>query len=277
MCRSLICLVAVLSLTGAVQAVTVIDDFEGYFDDAGLRANWIDNTPPASTSYLMTSGGSGTDGGVQAMKTDYAVPGGWASDTGTAVNDHSGVVRHFDPIDWQTGNTLMFDVKIEPGVDLSKANYYLLEYSGDKYGQTWMPCQGQLNPWWEPYPELPAVLVNDDWVNPGNLAGITSNTKIIRPSSGWVTVTINDTMGVPWGAALPTMDAITGLDFQLWAAARDNTGASGGYRLDSTGGTVWPVGPLSGTIDLDNVRFIPEPATIAMLGLGGLALIRRKK
>ena len=36
--------------------------------------------------------------------------------------------------------------------------------------------------------------------------------------------------------------------------------------------------PIEGlTLDFDNVSFTPEPATIMLLGLGGLALIRRKR
>jgi hypothetical protein len=276
----LICLVAVLSLTGAVQAV-VIDDFESYADDAALRAVWNDNNPPATTSVLLTSGGAPTDPmGVQAMRTNYAVPGGWADlvDTSNlAVNDHSGVQRNFGPIDFGPADSFTFALRVQPGWDLRNGNYYLIEYGGDQYAQTWIPCQGQLNPWWEPYPELPAVLVNDDWVNPGNLAGITANTKIISPDDGWVEVTVTDAHSVPWGKKLSAFAAMNSIDLQLWTAIVDKSGASGAPRVDSTGGTHWPAGPMAGTVDFDYLQYVPEPATIAMLGLGGLALIRRKK
>jgi len=266
-------------LTPVVQAVVVVDDFEAYFDTPDMLTVWTDNQPPMSSSTLMTSGGSPFDGGVQAMDTQYNVPGGWEfPDDPTNLNtlNHSGVVRNMGPFDFTAASEIRFDVKLEPGWDLSKANYYLIDWGGDAWGQTWLACQGQLMPWWSLH-EYPAVFVNDDWVNPGNISGITSNTKIIRPSSGWTEVVIKGVHSVPWGTNLVNFNALSVINLQLWGAWVDSSGASGGPKVDSTGGTHWPNGPLEGSFDFDNLRFIPEPATIAMLGLGGFALIRRKK
>jgi hypothetical protein len=39
--------------------------------------------------------------------------------------------------------------------------------------------------------------------------------------------------------------------------------------INNTGG--------AGTVYYDNVRLVPEPATLGLLGLGGLVLLRRRK
>lgn len=56
-------------------------------------------------------------------------------------------------------------------------------------------------------------------------------------------------------------------------------GYSGTYNFTSTGpGDVWTVySSTSGPIGLDNFILTPEPTTICLLGLGGLALLRRRR
>jgi hypothetical protein len=270
-----VALLVCASTSSALDPARVIDDFEAYWGQPAIA--WTEDIPVA-TPILMTAGAGQ---GNQAMDVDYAVPGGWAN-PGDPTNydtlNHSSVMRTFDPIDFQAGGEIRMQIRVEPGwdADLMKTNYFLIEWTGDQWAQTLIPGPAGISPFWWPTQEYPAVIGPDGW-NPPDCPGITVDTKIIHPSDGWVEIVITDDMWVPWGASLASFDAMSNIGLQLWSGWTDTTGASGTYKVDSTGGTHWPTGPLNGSIDFDYIYYIPEPMTIALLGLGGLAVLRKRR
>ena len=111
------------------------------------------------------------------------------------------------------------------------------------------------------------------------------------PSGNWLnigTITINS--GAGWREFTDTaIDRITGLPCPtVWATSNGDAFRTYSWDIsgqDWSGVTNWmemiiavnDYLPNAGTIYTENLRLIPEPATIALLGLSGLALLRRKK
>ncbi len=266
----------VLALVGAAPA---IDDFESYWGTPPLQAVWTDvdgGSPSTSTAILLTSGSNPPEG-KQAMEWDYHVAGGWinpGNPTNFDTADHAMIGRTFPALDWMAGATL--ELYIRPYLqDLDKTDFYLLEYGGDGYAQTWIPTYKQINPWWAPH-NYPAIIAPPGWSPPIGSAGVTPFTKIIYAGQ-WGKVVITDDMYVGWGQSLVSFDAMTSIGIGVWSGWVDTSGPPPLPKFSGTD-TLYPPGSISGRMDVDAISYgVPEPATIALLGLGGWVIARKRK
>jgi len=270
-----------------VGTVTVIDDFEAYWGSPALSGPWSGQVLPGTSNILtlITAAGVPSAQGVQSMQWDWTNSGGWALPANPTNYDPQSdnvmmgtTMPAYNITNSATQMTLMHMALQIPVGAGTPPGEYLLEYSGDQYAQTWIPATGSGAAWWIPAETIPAKIGPDsDWNYGNDYSAVPS----LEPNGVWLgDITVNPIMFVTWGAPLVDFDDMTGLNFAAFGnGPPDSSGASGDPKMNGTT-QVWPAGPISGTLLVDNIWFeevVPEPTTIALLGLGGLALIRRKR
>lgn len=96
----------------------------------------------------------------------------------------------------------------------------------------------------------------------GANTAVTTNAFNIAAGSGWVT------------AVIP----IAATDLTALAGSSANALASTfRFRIFHGATPTFPPAPIVASLGVDNINAVPEPATIAALSLGALALIRRRR
>lgn len=286
MCRKLLCLVALLSIVSVASAQTPIDDFESYWGTPAM----VTPLGPWST------GGAGGSSGVQSLggvpmagayqDWNWTVGGGWlypANPTNyESVGGNSGTYMSIAPYDITENTRIHMSLKVPAGMEQPYGEY-LIEYNGDAWSQTWIPSWKSGAQWWIQNEQIPAICWDDAWgYNPYVPGGVDYSLQPRLTVGGdWLEIVIDaSTMFVTWGAPLPTIDALDSIGIVAFSDQRpiDSSGASGDFKMDGTN-VVWPKGPHTSQLLIDNIWFeeVPEPMTVGLLGLGALALIRRKR
>jgi len=276
-------ILSVFIATTAVAQPIVIEDFESYQWPSPPLYPWQDISPGPSSAELTILNGDAPQGGW-AGQFDYHIAGGWQypdDPTNYEPWDNAGMQRQFEPLDFQPGGEIHMHVKLEPGWDISKVDEFIIGYAGDQFGQTWLPgpaiAEGAV--FWLDPATIPAIIAPDNWIPPWP-PGTDEHwydIPIISPDDGWVEIVIDENMWMNWGAPLADFDAMSSISLQLWGSGPlPEYPPIEDIKLDGTN-NIWPSWPLNGSIDIDYIYYVPEPATIALLAFGGLAVIRSKQ
>jgi hypothetical protein len=287
MCRKLLCLVALLAFVSVASAqTTVIDDFESYWGAPAM----VSPLGPWGTGGAAGSSGTIGLGGVPMagayMDWSWTVGGGWADPANPtnfdSVGGNSGAYMDIAPYDLTPNTRIHMSLKVPAGMEQPYGEY-LVEYNGDAWSQTWIPSWKSGAQWFISPDIIPAYCWDDAWGFNPYVPGNNDYTGKPRLDVGgdWLDIVIDaSVMYVDWGAPLPDIDALTSIGVVAFSDQRpaDSSGASGDFKMDGTN-VVWPKGPHSSQLLIDNIWFeeVPEPMTIGLLGLGALALIRRKR
>jgi len=284
MCKKLLCLVALLSIVSVASAgeSIIIDDFESYFGTPAMVVPigpWGD-TSDGICSSTQTLGGVPFAGAWGALQCDF--DGNWLFPWvpgNLETSEYASAGMSLDgSIDFKEGGELHMSLLINES-EWANANYMIIELMGTgvpvwdeetqtwddgTWSQSWIPTH---NTFWNDLPQSwaggLAASIGIDWSE----YGITQ-----IEDSVWTEIVITDEDNVPWGNPITDHDSITSISIQFWNGGSDMTKP----RVEGTN-VFYP--KMSGTanIGVDNIYYVPEPMTIGLLGIGGFALIRRKR
>lgn len=266
-----------VTLTAAASPTPiVVDDFESYWGQPALDTAWTDASPsPSTTNPILHTLTSSAPQGTAFMQVDFHIEGGWADPTDSTnldTYDSASVANLLGPFDLSSPDMELHFTMMHQQNLATDAMWVTVDFSGSATGLGWIPTSSWVDSYnWISSPSpYPAVLASPGWTP--TTSGYISGTPIIY-ADNWGEAVFTPEMMLP-SSVSADMNAVNfNITVQTWT---DETGASGSYKLDGTN-QIWPAQALDTTIRFDNIYIVPEPTTIALLALGGLALLRRKR
>lgn len=255
-------MVMLLGLYVGAKADVVVDDFESYMSNSDLSAVWAPDIAYDST------GNSATVQIVPGASSDQAMQVNATYLDGEYVGVKSNAIPQYTAV---AGGALHFSIKLDAGESWGDLAYMIVVQAGagvnpdtkegadaTNWAQTWFLGDTQGYNGWMPISTVPAT-IGAAAVSPTGGQDWQSLPRI-TVDAGWVDITIPDTSIVSWSYSSKVSDFDTPvgtLAIEMWGSGNNGQ-------------------PIQLSYEIDNIYYTPEPATLVLLGLGGLAMLRRK-
>ena len=309
MFRKLLTLVVVLGLASVASA---IDDFDTYPDTPALQTRWVDISVDNQSDASGASSAAGTlvtgnhpdvyEGGA-AMEATFTLSGGWVypdakapweegyvQSEWEAIADRAAIeLTLIDPINVAAApdNQWSLSFWIKPMSDsigdLGDINVYGYGKNAadeDIMARTLIPCLADMTQnWlhtWYPGDWVPAI-VGPSIPNAELATGQGWELLPVIDVGEWGLIVINDDHELNWDWGNKPWNDLVSLERLVIEVNNDTNMDTLMRELEA--GDQYPIKGGVFPMVIDDIGFyaVPEPATMALLGLGGLVLLRVRR